>query len=141
MFAALSLAMIGDRESRPVMLEQLALEQAPLAIVGLTQALGALGVAEDGPALVSVVQQMREPSTQTLLAIALAFHGSESAVSGLMAIARDETASAASRASAVDGLGLLLDPQQGLMLQELAASANFSVFPDWVNGMLTSFTL
>jgi HEAT repeat protein len=141
MFAALSLAMIGDTESRPLMLEQLELEQAPLAIIGLTQALGAFGVAEDGPALVEAVHEMRAPSTQALLAVALAFHGSESAVTGLMAVARDETASSAARAAAVDGLGLLLDRQPGLMLQEVAADSNFSVFPDWVNGMLTGFTL
>lgn len=141
MFAALSLAMIGDTESRPLMLEQLELEQAPLAIIGLTQALGAFGVAEDGPALVEAVHEMRAPSTQALLAVALAFHGSESAVTGLMAVARDESASSAARAAAVDGLGLLLDRQPGLMLQEVAADSNFSVFPDWVNGMLTGFTL
>jgi hypothetical protein len=58
-----------------------------------------------------------------------------------LAIARDEQASAPARAAAVDGLGLLLDRQPGLMLQEVAASANFYAFPDWVNGMLTSFTL
>ena len=141
MFAALSLAMIGDAESRPLMLEQLELETAPLAIVGLTQALGAFGVAEDGPALVAAVHEMRAPSTQALLAVALAFHGSDAAVTGLMAVARDESASAASRAAAVDGLGLLLDRQPGLMLQEVAADANFAVFPDWMNSVLTGFTL
>jgi len=141
MFAALSLAMVGDTESRPLMLEQLEVETAPLAIVGLTQALGAFGVAEDGPALVEAVHEMRAPSTQALLAVALAFHGSDAAVTGLLAVARDESASTAARAAAVDGLGLLLDRQPGLMLQEVAADANFSVFPDWVNSILTGFTL
>lgn len=141
MFASLSLAMIGDAESRPLMLEQLRHEDAPLAIVGLTQALGAFGVADDGPALVAAVNEMRVPATQALLAIALAFHGSESAVFGLMQIARDDQATAPARAAAVDGLGLLLDDQPGLMLQEVAAASNFYVFPDWVNGMLTTFTL
>ena len=141
MLAALSLAMIGDTESRPLMLEQLEVETAPLAIIGLTQALGAFGVAEDGPELVKAVHEMKVPATQALLAIAVAFHGSESALSGLMEIARDEQATAPARAAPVDGLGLLLDAQPGLMLQEVAASANFYAFPDWVNGMLTSFTL
>ena len=63
------------------------------------------------------------------------------AAEALMAVARDESASSAARAAAVDGLGLLLDRQPGLMLQEVAADSNFSVFPDWVNGMLTGFTL
>ncbi|HZM00162.1 MAG TPA: HEAT repeat domain-containing protein [Planctomycetota bacterium] len=141
MFAALSLAMIGDAGSRALMLEQLRHEDAPLAIVGLTQALGAFGVAEDGPALAAAVREMRVPSTQVLLAVALAFHGSEPALEGLLAIIRDESASSEARAAAVDGLGLLLDERSGLMLQEVAAAANFYVFPDWVNGMLTSFTL
>jgi len=141
MFCALALAMIGDAGSRPLMLEQLRLEEAPLAIVGLTQALGVFGVPEDGPALVAAVREMRVPATQALLAIALAFHGSEAALSGLLEIARDEQASAVARAAAVDGLGLMLDRSPGLMLQGVAASANFDVFPDWLNGMLTSFTL
>ena len=141
MFAALALGMIGDEEARPLMLEQLRHEEAPLAAIGLAQALGVYGIAADGPALSRAMLALPEPEARSHVALALAFHGSAAAVEALMDVARDAQAPAETRAAALNGLGLMLDPQPELMLAEVSAASNFTVFPEWVDGLLTGFTL
>jgi HEAT repeat protein len=141
MFAALALGMIRDAEARPVLVAQLERETAPIAIVGLTQALGAFGEEGDAPALLRSVRQIEAPQLQVLLSVAMGFHGTQGSLAGLLEIARDERGSASSRAAAVDALGLMLDPSAGLVMADVSSRANFYAFPGWVNEVLATFTL
>jgi HEAT repeat protein len=141
MFAALALGMIGDDEARPVLAARLERETAPIAIVGLSQALGAFGEENDAPVLLRTVRDVEQPQLQALLSVAMGFHGTQGSLTGLLEIARDERGSAASRAAAVDALGLMLDPFEGLVLADVSSDANFHAFPGWMDGVLSTFTL
>ncbi len=141
MFAALALAMIEDAGSRQLLRERVTVEPWPFARVAIAQALGYLGEAQDAPAILNTLSEMRNPGLQSLAAVAVGFHGSTEAVEGLIAMLEDPDTLTLPRASAVDSLGLILDEQPGMMLAEVSSDSNFTVFPNWVDGVLMSFTL
>ena len=139
MYAALALAM-ADPDAREPLVDALVDETSPLALVGLAQALGFVGEGRDAPLILAAVDRIGDRDLQVLAAVALGMHGTHEALDGLVAAAGDPTLAPTTRAAAIEGLGLLLDEHEGLVLAELSRNANFAVFPDWLNGAL-DFTL
>jgi HEAT repeat protein len=99
------------------------------------------GDAADAPALIDTLRTLDDAEQQALVAVAMGFHGTPAALTGLIAAARDEQLAGPARASAIEALGLILDPHPGLMLSDISRSANFFDFPGWLVGALTSVTL
>lgn len=139
-FAALSLGMLGAG-SAEVLRAQIAVETDAIARVGLVQALGMLGDASDTAALLTALREVDDPALRGLVAVGLAFHGSRPAAAGLLEVVDDGDVSDASRASAIEALGLMLDAQPGLQLAEVTSSANTDNFPDWLLRAVSTFTL
>jgi len=141
MFAALSMAMIGGDAASAVLRERLGVETSPLARVGLAQALGVLGHGEDVEALLHEVRSVSSPTLAAQLATAIGFHGSERAAAGLVEVLADRDTSAATRAAALDGLALLLDRNEPLLLAQAGAQRNFMALSDWLREVLPTSTL
>jgi HEAT repeat protein len=136
MYAATALAMIGGEASARALRERLPEETSSLARVGIAQALGYLGLPEDAPRIAEVLVQLREPGLQGLAATALSFHAGVEDFRALNEIARGEEGSPVRRASAVEGLGMLLGGSPPLVLAEASRQSNYTVFTDWVKEML-----
>lgn len=136
MYAATALAMIGGDPSAQALRERLPEETSSLARVAIAQSLGYLGLPEDSGALADVLERLREPGLQGLAATAISFHGGVEDFHALSRVAKSEEGSPVRRASAIEGLGMLLGGSPPLVLGEASRQSNYTVFTDWVKEML-----
>ncbi len=132
MYAAQGLALLGSPAARDALLERLEKERSPLVRSQIALALGVIGVEQDLDAIVSTLDAVAEPILQGQVASAIAFHGSSAALTRLGSLVADEKLDAATRAAAMDGLGMMLCSGEALTLGESARSANYPQFPDWL---------
>jgi HEAT repeat protein len=136
MYAATALAMIGGEASAEALRERMPEESNSLARVAIAQSLGYLGLPEDARMLAMVIETLREPSLQGLAATAISFHGAVEDFHALNALAKSGEGSGVRRASAIEGLGMLLGGSPPLVLGEVSRQSNYTVFTDWVKEML-----
>jgi len=136
MYAATALAMIGGEPSARALRERLPEETSSTARVAIAQALGYLGLPEDSAAIADVLERLREPSLQGLAATAISFHGGIEDFRALDRIARQREGATVRRASAIEGLGMLLGGSPPLVLGEASRQSNYTVFTEWVKEML-----
>jgi HEAT repeat protein len=136
MYAATALAMIGGEPSARALRERLPEETSSTARVAIAQALGYLGLPEDSAAIADVLERLREPSLQGLAATAISFHGGIEDFRSLDRIARQREGATVRRASAIEGLGMLLGGSPPLVLGEASRQSNYTVFTEWVKEML-----
>ena len=136
MYAATALAMIGGELSASALRERLPEETSSLARVAIAQSLGYLGLPGDSALLGDVLERLREPGLQGLAATAISFHGGVEDFHALNRVARSEEGSPVRRASAIEGLGMLLGGSPPLVLGEASRQSNYTVFNDWVKEML-----
>jgi HEAT repeat protein len=120
---------------------RLDVESAPLARVGLAQALGVLGRPADADRLLAQLRDVKSPIFAAQFAVALGFHGSHQAVDGLTALVEDPGTAPLARAAALDALGLLLDRGQPLLLAETTRGRNYRMLPTWLADVLPTTTL
>lgn len=140
-FAALALGMIGDADATAALRARVGTEKDELARTGLAQALGLLGDQADTKALLDTLREVGDPALRTLVAVGMAFHGTRPCAAGLLELVDDERSSDATRAAAIEALGLMLDPQPGLQLADVTSSANTERFPEWLLRAVSTFTL
>lgn len=140
-FAAQALALIGDTPSRDALREQISRETWPYARATLAQSLGYVGKGDDADTVIQVLRTLDDPTLQTAAGSAIGFFGTEEAVRGLVAVLADDEVPDVARGAALDGLGLMLSDERGLLLADLAAAANYTSFPSWVATLMGDVTL
>jgi HEAT repeat protein len=137
MYAALCLGMLGDEPSRAALAKHMPQERSSMVAVNVAHALGCIGDGRDAAPLVENLERLeRQPVMQPLAAVALGFHGSRVAFDGLLDLAHDAHKRDTTRAAAVDALGMMLARRPSLQLAQLSRQANFTLFPDWMEGLL-----
>jgi hypothetical protein len=133
-YAATCLALLGGDANRVDLRERLALESSDFVRVNIAQGLAALGAAEDAPALFLALSSLSDRGLQAVTAATLGQLGAPDALSGLDELARGATSgtgSALVRATALDGLGVLLQRGEPLVLPDATRAANFALYEDW----------
>ncbi len=135
MYAATALSLVGGQRAASILRERLPKESNPMARVGIAQALGILGEHQDVPAMRSALDQLAEPGLQAIAATSLAFHGSPESLAELGAISQSDAGARVRRAASIEGLGLMLARGKPLALADLSRQMNYTVMPDWAQGM------
>lgn len=135
MYAATALALLGGSRPAAVLRERLPKETSPMARVAITQALGILGENQDVTAMRTALDQLSEPGLQGLAATALAFHGTPEALAQLGELSQSDAGPRVRRAASIEGLGLILARSRPLTLADLSRQMNYTVMPDWAQGM------
>jgi len=97
-----------------------------------------LGEKGDVAPIARALDDASDPQLQGQLAAAIAFHGSSEALHCLGNELVRDGASSATRAAAIDGLGMLLGRVAPLSLGETARSSNFAVFDDWLTSAVAT---
>ncbi len=136
MYAGTALALIGDAESAVVLRERLALEDSAFLRAAYASALSLFGQERDAELLAKVVSDLRDPTLQSLASVALAFHGSRGALESLVSLASKDEPSRAKRATAIEGLSMMLGSTRPYSFGAVSRQANYTVFSDWFEGML-----
>lgn len=136
MYAATALAFIGDPESAALLRDRLATEESAFLEVVYASALGLLGRPQDARKIAEVMEGLREPGLQGMVAAALAFHGSREALTSLATLAKDDSGSRLRRSAAIEGLSMMLGTTRPYTFGEISRQANYTVFNDWVKGMM-----
>lgn len=132
MYAATALGLVGDDAALEALRTRLDPERSPLVRVAIAQALGQCGKTEDASRLVAVLGGVREPALQGLAAVAMAFHGSRNALVGLTELSRAESTGTASRAAALNGIGMLLGHRPPFALSLVSRHSNYTLYEDWL---------
>lgn len=127
--AAFGLAMVGGEQARTLLLERLAEDPCPYTRAVIAQSLGYMGDARDSEVLVEALRSVKNPDLQSSVSLALGLHGSRKALEGLVAIAKSESSSRASRAAALEAVQMLVGTGPNLTLGDLLRQTNFAVFP------------
>lgn len=136
MYAATALALIGGDAAHAKLLARVSEERSEIARSALALGLGVLGRDGDARVIADVLAATSDPALQGQVSSAMAFHGSSDALVRTNAwVASDELARA-TRAAALDGLGMMLGSCEPLTLGELARSANYTQFASWTMAML-----
>ncbi len=135
MYAATSLALVGGPRCAAILRERLPAESNAMARVGIAQGLGVLGEYQDARAMRGALDRLAEPALQGISATALAFHGSLDALKQLSELARGDTGPRMRRAASIEGLGLMLTRARPLALADLSRRMNYTVMPDWAQGL------
>jgi len=135
MYAATALSLIGGARAAEILRERLPKESNSMARVGIAQGLGILGEHQDVEAMRSALDQLAEPGLQAIAATSLAFHGSPESLAELGDISQSEAGARVRRAASIEGLGLMLARGKPLALADLSRQMNYTVMPDWAQGM------
>ncbi len=135
MYAATALSLVGGSKSAEILRNRLPQETNAMARVGVTQALGILGEYQDVGAMRTAMDQLAEPGLQGIAATAMAFHGTPEALTQLTELSQTDAGSRVRRAASIEGLGLMLARSQPLALADLSRQINYTVMPDWVQGL------
>jgi HEAT repeat protein len=138
MYAAQALALIGGEDARAVLVDRLAHERADLARSALALSLGVLGWDADAAAIADVFTGTSDPTVQGQVASAMAFLGSSEALVRLGSWCGTDDLARATRAAALDGVGMLAGRSEPLRLGEVSRSANFPLFSSWTESMLAT---
>jgi len=141
MLAALALGMTGDARAHGALRERLEHETSHVALTGVAQAVALFGDAADTPALLHTLHAVKDPALTVLVSVALAFHGTSASLQGLTDVALATDTDDATRATALEALGLMLDDQPGLQLARLTRNSNYRAFPQWLMGVVSASTL
>lgn len=136
MYAATALALIGDPESALVVRDAMRREPNAALQVAYASSLSQFGYDRDAAVIAATLRELRDPSLQGLAASALAFHGTRDALGSLRDIAGADSASKVQRAAAIEGLSIMLGAQKPYTFSEISRQANYTVFSDWLKGML-----
>jgi len=129
-YAATTLALLGGDENRDFLRRQLALEPSDFVRATAAQALSTLGEAEDAPRLSRALGELGDPVLQGVAAASLGQLGEAAALEPLDALLRGARGSLA-RATALDGLGLLLEHGDPLALPAITQASNYTLYEDW----------
>jgi HEAT repeat protein len=116
--------------------EQLRSEPNPMLRVAYASALSQFGQERDDAGMAQVLDELKDPSLQGLAASALAFHGTRDALGSLRRMASDPQGSSVRRAAAIEGLAMMLGRTAPYSFSEVSRQANYTVFSDWLKGML-----
>ena len=135
MYAATSLALLGSDGAQKALRARVETEDSALVRSSIGAALGYLGYQADARVLADLMQKLRDPDLQGLTATALSFHGSVEAFQDLVEISSQNSGAAVRRASAVEGLGMMLAPTEPFLLADVSRAANYMVFSEWVKGL------
>lgn len=135
MYAATALSLVGGPKSAEVLRNRLPKETNAMARVGITQGLGILGEYQDVGAMRTAMDQLAEPGLQGIAATAMAFHGTPEALTQLTDLSQSDAGSRVRRAASIEGLGLMLARSQPLALADLSRQLNYTVMPDWAQGL------
>lgn len=136
MYAATALALIGDPESALIVRDAMRTEPNASLRVAYASSLSQFGVDRDAPVISAAFRELKDPSLQGLAASALAFHGTRDALGSLREFAREDQAASVPRAAAIEGLSIMLGSQRPYTFSEISRQANYTVFSDWLKGML-----
>ncbi len=135
MYAATALSLVGGARCAAILRERLPKETNPMARVGITQALGILGENQDVTGMRAALDQLAEPGLQGLAATALAFHGTQESLAQLSDLSQSDAGPRVRRAASIEGLGLMLARSKPLVLADLSRQMNYTVMPDWAQGL------
>ncbi len=131
-YAATSLALIGGDRARFELLQRHATEKSSFVKAHVAQSLALLGDDDDTATVLETLAAIDDPGLQAMTAVGIGFGGSESALRGLLDLARAKDTSPAARAATLDAIGILLDRREELAMPRLLRHTNFSVLPNWV---------
>jgi hypothetical protein len=131
-----ALSLVGGAKARGGAARALPLEKNATARVGITQALGSWGRAQDVAGMRTSIEQLAEPELQSLGATAMAFHGTPEALEqlGELSVVEREVRACAARPRS-EGLGHDARALQPLAMSELSRKMNYTVMPDWAQGL------
>ncbi|MBL8856951.1 MAG: HEAT repeat domain-containing protein [Planctomycetes bacterium] len=132
LYAASALALLGGEASLEVLRTRLKLEAQDMVRVGIADALGVMGAAQDAKAILDMLMNLNQSRLQGQAASAMAANGSADALMALTELARIETGSSVRRAAAIEGLGMILAPHAPLTFADGSRAANYTVFNDWI---------
>ncbi len=130
-YAATTLALLGAANRAPLR-GRLAAERSGFVRATIAHALATLGDPLDAPALFDALSGLADPGLKAVTAAALGLLGAPTALAALDELARREGGSNLVRATALDGLGLLLERGEPLVLPEASEGANYALYEDWV---------
>ena len=133
--AGASLALIGGDDAHAALATALAKDKSEFVRVVCGWGIGSLGLDEDAPALLSMVESVQDPGMNGVAAVALGLNGSEACLDGALRRA-GAAATPAARAAAIEAAGLLLSRAPGLVLHEASNRTNFAVMPRWLRSAL-----
>lgn len=136
MYAATALALIGDPESALIVRDAMRTEPNASLRVAYASSLSQFGADRDASAIAEAFRELKDPSLQGLAASALAFHGTRDALGSLREFSRAEQGASVPRAAAIEGLSIMLGTQRPYTFSEISRQANYTVFSDWLKGML-----
>ncbi len=129
MYAAQALALLGGGDARGVLLGRLEDERSTLVRSQIALALGVLGADGDEDTIGTILASISEPALQGQVASAMAFHGSYAALGRLAELLGTD---GLTRATAIDGLGMMLAPEEPLELSASSRSSNYTQFTEWL---------
>lgn len=135
-YAATALGLIDESAAHAALAAYVDVERQPQARVTAAFALASMGDAGDFERLRGVLEDMRDPELRTGAASALAFHGSLEALDVLERAANASREPSAARAAAIDGLGVMLAPDDPYRLGEAGRQSNHTRMPDWLRDVL-----
>ncbi len=130
-YAATALALLGGSGNRDHLRARLPAERSNFVRATIAQALSTLGNADDAPGIFEALTGLSDPGLKAVTAASLGLLGAPAALPELDELAREATVSALVRATALDGLGLLLERGEPLVLPEASQGANYAVYEDW----------
>ncbi|MBI5362223.1 MAG: HEAT repeat domain-containing protein [Planctomycetes bacterium] len=136
MYAATALGMLGGNESANVLRERLVVEPSAQLRVACALALGQIGREDDAGAMLAVLEGVKDPALLGAASAAVAYHGSRAALERLTVRARDVEGPRLPRAAAIESLSMMLGRTQPYSFGAISRQANYTVFSDWVKGML-----
>jgi len=134
MFAAVALGLIGSEEGLVALRAAIGGVSCSFARSGMALALALYGDPEDVDLLVRLLDAERRPESLRDLALALGLRRAPGTVPGLVALL-DSEPSVATRAAALDALGLALCDDARLALPVLAEGSNAAAWPEWVRSL------
>jgi HEAT repeat protein len=135
MYAAQALALLGGEKARDVLRARWNDERSTLVSSQIALALGVLGSNGDESTIGTILATVAEPALQGQVASAMAFHGSYAALGRLAELLGTD---GLARASAIDGLGMMLAPVQPLELCASTRSSNYTQFAEWLEEAATT---
>ncbi|HEX6884649.1 MAG TPA: HEAT repeat domain-containing protein [Planctomycetota bacterium] len=134
MFAAVALGLIGSEEGLDALRAAVGSVSCSFARSGMALALALYGDPEDVDLLVRLLDAERRPESLRDLALALGLRRAPGTVPGLVALL-DSDPAVATRAAALDALGLALSDDARMALPVLAEGSNPATWPEWVRAL------
>lgn len=130
-YAATTLALLGRSEDREFLRDQLGREPSDFVRTTIAQALSTLGGAEDAVRLSRALGELADPGLQGVAAASLGQLGEVAALALLEQLLLEPGTPPLVRATALDGLGVLLEHGDPLALPVITQGSNYALYEDW----------